>query len=323
MKKGPLNIIALSTICYLLSTAVLLGGCQDRTLYKDTELLMGTFVEVSSPDRKAAGIVFAEIKRIEELLSKYKPESEISQLNRAGKLKVSPETFFILEKAKVFWQASGGAFDITVSPLVDLWGFTDKKNSVPSEEEVKSALKLVGSDKIIFNKADNVIEFGVYGMKVDLGGIAKGYAVDCAVKKLKELGIESCLINAGGQVYCLGDKFGRPWNVAVRNPRNNNEIVASLQITDMAVATSGDYEQYFMHGNKRYSHILNPKTGYPADTNVISATVIAPEGASADALATAALVLGKEKTGALTKQFPGVKIKVIEEKDVLYNQQEG
>jgi thiamine biosynthesis lipoprotein len=195
---------------------------------------------------------------------------------------------------------------------MDTWGFSDKKYYLPNNEEIRHALSKVGFDKIIFNIDNNVVEFKIPGMKIDLGAIAKGYAVDCAVRKLKEHRIKSCLINAGGQIYCLGDKFGRPWNVAVRGARNNG-FRDYLKLKDEAVATSGDYEQYFMHKGKRYAHIFNPKTGYPADSGIVSVTVIAPDGLTADALATSIFILGKDKGLKLAKRFKDVRVEIIED----------
>lgn len=289
-----------------------LFGCQDKALHKDSRLIMGTFVEVISPEKTAKDIVFQELTRVENLLSKYKPDSEISRLNRLGKLAVSPETFYILKKSQEFWKLSDGAFDITVSGLVDLWGFTDKKYKVPEESEIKAALKFVGSQKIIFNDEKNVVEFIASGVKVDLGAIAKGYALDCALKKLKENNITSCLINIGGQIYCMGDRFGKPWKIAIQSPRGK-DFVDFLELKDAGAATSGDYEQYFVKDNARYNHILNPKTGYPANSGIISATVITNNNLAADALSTAIFVLGKEKGMELIKKFPGTKVKIIDE----------
>lgn len=297
-------------------------GCQSQNLYKNNRVMMGTFVEVISPYKEAAGIVFSEIKRIEGLLSKYKADSEVAKLNHFGKLNVSPDTFFIMKKSKEFWQASNGAFDITVAPLVDLWGFTDKKYHLPTQQEIKNTLKLIGSDKIILHDDDNMIEFKLSGMKIDLGAIAKGYALDCAADKLRKIGVKSCLINAGGQVYALGDKrphqrfwcggkFGKPWKIAIKGPRGR-DFTDYLELKDRSVATSGDYEQCFIKGKTRYSHILNPKTGYPVDSGIVSVTVIASSGLTADALATAIFVLGKEKGEELAKRFPGVEVKIIE-----------
>ena len=314
-RNSSLEFRIFTRLAFFLLFFTVLTGCQNKRLYRDNRVMMGTFVEVTSPDKNAANIVFSEIKIIESLLSKYNVGSEVSKLNKLGKFNASPETFYIIKKSKEFWQLSDGAFDITVGPLMDLWGFTEKKYYLPKEEEIKNILNLVGSDKIILQDSNNMIEFSIPGMKIDLGAIAKGYAVDCAVKKLKEKGIKSCLINAGGQVYALGDKFGRLWNIAIKDPRSK-DFIGYLELKNKSAATSGDYEQYFIKDNLRYAHILNPKTGHPADSRVISVTVIAPDGLTADALSTAIFVLGKEKGKALAKKFQDVEVKIIEEKDV-------
>lgn len=295
---------------FLILNFAFLCGCQQQVIYRDSYVVMGTFLNVSSPDKRSGEIVFREVKRIDSLLSKYIPESEISRLNKAGELAVSPDTMFILKKSREFYDATGGAFDITVAPLVDLWGFTDKDFRVPSSRQIKDALNLVGMDKIIFNDENNVVKFKLPGMKVDLGAIAKGYAVDCAVGKLKDAGIKSCVVNLGGQIYALGDRFGRPWRIAIRNPRSR-AFIGYLNLKDLAVSTSGDYEQYFLRGNKRYSHIINPKTGYPADSGILSVTVAAASGSAADALSTSIFVLGKNKIGDLAKKFSAASVKVV------------
>jgi thiamine biosynthesis lipoprotein len=277
--------------------------------------MMGTFVEVISPNRQAPNIVFNEIGRLERLLSKYIADSEISRLNQYGTSEVSLETMYILRKSKEFWLMTEGKFDITVGPLLDLWGFSQKKYRLPTERQISALMPRIGSDKIIFQDASNLVKFKVPGMKIDLGGIAKGFVLDCAVRKLKENGIKSCLINAGGQVFCLGDRFGYPWVIAIQNPRDN-DLAELLEIKNQAVATSGDYEQFFMVGNRRYSHIFNPQTGYPADSGVVSATVIAGDSLTADALSTAIFILGKEKGLKLMENFPEAKAIIVEEKDV-------
>ena len=301
MRTVPLFFIFIFLLC----------GCQQPQLHRQTQVLMGTFVEVISPDQRAADIVFSEIRRIEGMLSKYRPESEVSRLNKNGWVKASPEMFFILEKSRGFWELSAGAFDITVGPLMDLWGFTDKDFRQPTDDQIKKTLELIGTNKIILNKTDYVVKFMLPGMKIDLGAIAKGFAVDCAVRKLKDAGIASCLINAGGQIYGLGDKSGKPWKVAIRSPRGKG-FAGYLELKDQAVSTSGDYEQYFKKGKRRFFHIMNPHTGYPGDSRIISATVVAGDGLTADALSTTIVVMGKEKGLALGKKFPGVEIKLIE-----------
>lgn len=290
---------------------VLSCGCQNKQLYQDNRVMMGTFVEVISPDKQAADIVFQEIKRMESILSKYNPDSEIAKLNRAGEVTAGPDTFYILEKAYYFWQVSDGAFDVTVGPLVNLWGFSDKKYYLPDRAEIKKTLGLVGSDKISFDNSNNMVKLKLSGMKIDLGGIAKGYALDCAVKKLTANNIKSCLINLGGQIYCLGNRFGRPWRIAIQAARNSGtrEII---ELKNLGISTSGDYEQYFIIDNKRYCHILNPKTGCPAESGIKSVTVIAPSNLEADALSTAIFILGKTSGEALAKKFPQVQVKIYE-----------
>lgn len=319
------------TLCALSFT--FLSACQNEQLYTDKQIMMGTFVEVISPSKEAPQIAFREIKRIENLLSKYLPGSEISRLNKSGKARVSPETFYIIKRAKEFYQETGGAFDISVAVLVELWGFADKNYRIPSDADIKRVLNLVGSDKIILDEQNNCVEFKETGMKIDLGAIAKGYALDCAVRKLRQKGVTSCLINAGGQIYCLGtkprplsisdillhrvqDKCGLPWKVAIRSPWINsrpNNTIGCLELKDESIATSGSYEQYFIRDKKRYSHLLNPKTGYPAQSDIAQVNVIAPDGLTADALATAIFVLGQEKGRVLANKFPAAKIRIDKE----------
>ncbi|MDD5500640.1 MAG: FAD:protein FMN transferase [Candidatus Omnitrophica bacterium] len=271
--------------------------------YRNRRVLMGTFWEVTSPDKNAAKIVFDEAGRIEKLLSKYIPQSEVSRLNRKGKLKVSAETFFIIRKSKEFWRASGGAFDISVAPLADLWGFTDMHGKIPQEALIKKTLGITGSDKILLHENDNVVEFKLKGMKIDLGAIAKGYAIDLAAEKLRREGIKDCLINAGGQIYAMGDNSGSPWKVAIRNPRGK-EFSGALELKNKSVATSGDYEQFFLEDGKRYCHIIDPRSGYPVNSGIASVTVVENSALNADALSTAVFVLGEDGGKILKDKFP-------------------
>lgn len=287
-------------------------------LYREKRLAMGTFVEIISPDKRSFKIAFAEIGRIDKLLSKYNRESEISKLNYDGFIKASPETFFIVKKSIELYKNTNGAFDITIEPLMRLWGFTNKDYRIPEKEEIIKTLTLIGSEKIILDDTNQLIKFRLPGMQIDLGAIAKGYALDCAVKKLRAAGITSCLINAGGQIYCLGECFSKPWSIGIRSP-NKRIIAGSLKLKDKSVSTSGSYEQYFLKGNRRYGHILNPKTGYPADTDISSITVIAEDGLTADALSTAIFVLGKREGMKISSQFKDVQIKIIDIDNVQNN----
>ncbi len=302
----------LPTTHYLLILLIGLFGCQRQHLYKENQILMGTFVEVTSTDQRAGGIVFDEIERVENLLSKYKQNSDIWRLNKFGEARVSEETIYIIKKAKNFYKETEGAFDITVGPLLELWGFKDKKYKLPEQGDIKNTLGLIGSDKIILDEGGQYVQLQDNRMQLDLGGLAKGYALDCAVKKLKQAGIGDALLNAGGDIYCLGNKFSQPWRVAIRDPRTER-FIKDLELKDKAVATSGDYEQYFFVKDERYSHILNPKTGFPSESGVISVTVVAGDCLSADALATSIFILGKSKGEKLVKKFNAKIVNIVME----------
>jgi len=210
----------ISCIARLLAKAslLLMIGCQSQPqMFRDNRILMGTYVEVISPDRRAAVIVFDEFRRLEKLLSKYDPESEVSQLNSNGTINAGPDLFYLVTRAKEFWFATDGAFDITVGPLMSLWGFTTKQFRLPQEDEIIKILPRIGMNKVIIDQGNNTIKFNTAGMEIDLGAIGKGYAVDRAAALLKANGINSCLINAGGQIYCLGANNGKPWRVAIKD----------------------------------------------------------------------------------------------------------
>lgn len=319
---GLSKIIKNLTVTFLLLSGLTLllpdRQAQDKLLYIETRVLMGTFVKVVSPDKRAPGIVFNEIGRIEKLLSKYNPQSEVSKLNESGYLKASPETFYIINKAKEYCFATNGAFDITIEPLMRLWGLTNKQYTIPKDEQIKETLKLIGSDKIILHDKNNVIQFTLSGMKIDLGAIAKGYALDCAANKLREARVTSCLINAGGQAYCLGNYFSKPWSVGIKDP-NSNRPIGTLWLTNKSVSTSGNYRQYFLKDKKRYGHILDPRLGVPIDSKIASVTVISDQALCADALSTAVFVLGEKEGRLLEKRFKGVSIIIVEEEHVQGN----
>jgi thiamine biosynthesis lipoprotein len=163
-------------------------GCSQQAYYKDSKFLMGTVVEISCPDKQALDIAFEEIKRIDKLLNKFNPESEVSKLNATGKLQVGEDLLYVLKKAKEFYLSSNGAFDVSVGPLADIWKKAIKDNQLPSKEEIEKAKTLVGFDKVYIDEASSTVTFLKEGIEIDLGAIAAGYAVDCAIKKVLDLG---------------------------------------------------------------------------------------------------------------------------------------
>jgi len=290
-------------------TLFFISSKKEKKLYRNNRILIGTFWEVTSPNEKAAKIVFDEAERLEGLLSKYKEGSEVYNLNQKGKLRVSTETFYAIKQAKEYTLKTDGAFDITVGPLLELWGFNSRNFSIPDKNKIQAALKSVGSDKISLDPMKNLVEFKKPGVKIDLGAIAKGYALDSIAVKLKENGIKDCLVNAGGQVLALGDKFGKPWRISLKDPGKEG-LSQTLELKNQSASTSADYEQFFEKDGKRYGHIINPKTGYPVETGATKAfTVISESATEADALSTAIFVLGKDKKEELLSKFPNAIIK--------------
>lgn len=290
------------------------AGCgMHRPMHTSSQVLMGTVVEVISPYEDAGLIVFQEMKRVEQVLSYFDQHSELSRLNANGRVQAGEDLRFVLDKARQMWEQSEGAFDVSVAPLSDAWGFKGAAPEVPDDAQIKHALSLVGMDKVEV-QPDGTVAFSAGGMKIDLGGIAKGYAIDQAVAKLKERGIDSCLINCGGQVYGLGTKNSGAWKAAIRGARSER-LRGRVALRDQSASTSGDYEQFFVRGKTRYAHILDPVTGYPARSGIIAVTVVAPSALTADALSTAVFILGPEKGRKLVAKFQGAQIEDMQYDD--------
>ncbi|PIQ88787.1 MAG: thiamine biosynthesis protein ApbE [Candidatus Omnitrophica bacterium CG11_big_fil_rev_8_21_14_0_20_42_13] len=314
-KHGLSRFLLLVTGCCLLVTG--LSACSSKPYFTQTRLIMGTVVEITATDKSAIEKAFSEIERIDALMSIYNPNSEISRLNKQHELKVSPDTLYVLEKAKYFYEKTEGAFDITVGPLVKLWNIKENmykdadRIRVPAKDKIDKMLSYIGSNFIDIDAEKSIIKLQGNNLVLDLGGIAKGYAVDKAVEELKRCGVTSALVNAGGDLYCLGKKGWSYWTIGLQDPYKRNEISRKFALKNRAVATSGNYEQFFIYQNKRYSHIIDPRTGYPVDNNICSVSVFAGDCLTADVLATAIYVLGEEQGGELAKQFNDVEIKIM------------
>ncbi len=288
-----------------------LVGC-GKPLHKDSEFLMGTFVEVISRDTRAKDIVFSEFKRLEGIFDLFDEKSELHRLNLYGFLTASPELFDVLKKAKQFYERTNGAFDVTIAPLSLRWKSAIKNQEAPKDDEIKKFMGLVGFDYVYLDDKTRNVRLLKSGGSIDLGGIAKGYAVDKAIAKLRQAKIVSAIVNAGGNLYCLGDNNGAPWQAGIQDPRQERHLLSRIAVKDKGVSTSGDYEQFFIYKNKRYSHIIDPRTGYPADSGIIAATVVASDALTADALSTALIILGIDKSSELLKRFPGASAKLID-----------
>lgn len=230
----------------------------------------------------------AEIFRLDALLDRGDEDSDVSRLNNG--LPVSAETEELVMRALDIGASTGWAFDVSVAPLIDAWGFYDGKYRVPTEDELSKAMERVGGEKI-------GPDLELNGAEIDLGGIAKGYASERAAEILKNRGITSALLSLGGNVRAVGSRpDGSPWRVAVQNP-DGGDYIGVLTLADSAAVTSGDYQRYFESGGKRYHHIIDPKTGRPAESGLRSVTVVCGDAALADGLSTALFVMGLEGAG--------------------------
>ncbi|MBN1687829.1 MAG: FAD:protein FMN transferase [Candidatus Omnitrophica bacterium] len=296
-----------------LSIAVFLTGCGQMTFSKRQGLMMGTFVEIivagGTPSQRdqALEVAFQRLRELENKLNYFEAPGEIYRLNQTGYesvQQVSRETFHIVQTAKDFHNLSQGAFDVTVYPLMKLWGFFDDELNIPSVAAIESVMKQVGSDGILTDEDRSEIQFLRPGMGIDLGAIGKGFVCDDIVSVLKREGIMSALVNIGGTVFAFGKSpQGRLWRVGLRHPRDPSRTWKVVSLDHQAVSTSGDYENFFVRDGIRYAHILDPRTGYPARDS-IAVSVIAPSAVLADFLSTTLFVLGPNDAPDMARQFP-------------------
>ncbi|MFC1938741.1 FAD:protein FMN transferase [Chloroflexota bacterium] len=315
MKKACLIIVSV-----LVPLIAMLGAtsCAAPLLrkFEDTRSMMDTFVTITvyaTDEEKAEAAInsaFVRMEEIEGVASIFDEQAQASQLNRDGYLEAPSEDLRqLITKSLEYSELTGGAFDITVQPLLELWetGLWQEPEAV-QQQRINETLALVGWDKI--STQDDKIFFTKAGMKITLGGIAKGYAIDEALKVIKKMGINHALVNAGGDMATLGSKLeGEPWLIALVNPDDQTQSLVNFNIAGEAVATSGNYARYF-DPEKKAHHIINPKTGYSAQ-ECISATVIAKNATQADTLATSIFVIGPEEGVALIESLSNVECLIV------------
>ncbi len=267
-----------------------------------TDGIMGTriTVELWAEDpmkaEQAIDAVLAEMRHIDDSMSTYKPTSEVSQVNDAaanGPMHISKELFDLLKTAAEYSVITEGAFDITYASVGYLYDF--RKHQHPDEAQIAKALPAIDYRHVILDPKNQTVYFSQKGVRIDLGGIAKGYSVDRGIDVLKSLGYTRAYVGAGGDSRIIGDRFGKPWVVGIRDPRKGEgNVIARIPLVDAAISTSGDYERFFEEKGVRYHHIIDPHTGHSA-SKVRSATVIGPYATRTDGLSKTAFVLGPEK----------------------------
>lgn len=295
-------------ISLLLIVIFLIIGCNKQPLQKElsvtrTNFLMGTIVTVKvyGTDReKVADEVIDEIQRLEELMSLQIKDSEINRVNSEAGIKpvaVSADTFHVVKTAYEYAQKTAGLFDPSIGPLVNLWGIGTKNAEIPKKEEIKKAMQLVNYKNILLDEKKMTIFLSKPGMILDVGGIAKGYAADKAVEIFQHHNVSSAYVSIGGNVVVHGRKPDKSlWKIGIQDPRSERgQMMGIVSVADLAVVTSGDYERFFIRDGLRYHHILNPQTGYPVETDLISASIIGSTSLRADALSTCVFLLGTEQ----------------------------
>lgn len=302
----------------MLAIAILPCGPAAADWYARAIDLMGTRVSVElwhEDEKTAADLleqVLEEYRRIDRQMSTYRADSEVSLLNARGgteAVRVSRELFDLIGLALDLSRLSGGAFDVSYESVGYLYDFRARQR--PNRSQIDAAIAAVDYRRILIDESRQTVRFERPDMRINLGGIAKGHAVERGAKLLREAGIEHALLNAGGDTRVIGDRRGAPWIVGIRHPRQDGEFATRLPLFDEAISTSGDYERFFEEDGRRYHHILNPATGEPTET-VLSATVIGPDATMTDALSTTVFVLGTERGLELIESIEGYETIIVE-----------
>ncbi|AGC67783.1 thiamine biosynthesis lipoprotein ApbE [Thermoclostridium stercorarium subsp. stercorarium DSM 8532] len=290
--------VCLLLICFVFLTFT---ACSQAKPLKESRFLLDTLVEITIYNKNSQDVMselFDKIQAFENKFSKYAEDSEISQINNnAGTyVNVSEDTFELIEQSLYFSEISDGLFDISIGPLVDLWGINQENPRVPTQREIDLAKEKIGYRNISLNR-ENMSVSVAEGMSLDTGAIAKGFITDRLVSVLRERKIESALLNLGGNLYLYGTKpDGSDWTIGIRDPFGlQGDYMATVSLKDTSIVTSGIYERYFEADGKRYHHILNPKTGYPEDNELASVSIISPSSTMCDGLSTTCFLLGLGK----------------------------
>lgn len=279
--------------------------------YQEARRLMWTKFEIVAYGTErprlvaAANAAFEEIDRLDRQMSNYSQGSDLTHINRTAakaKVRVEKELFELLKLALDYSRTTDGTFDITVGPLMKVWGFFKGQGRLPEPNELKTVLAKTGYAHVTLDTRARTIRFDREGVELDLGGIAKGYAVDKAAEILRESGVTAALITCGSSIVAIGAPPGEPsWRVDVSNPLDPSNRLTSIELKDQALSTSGCYEKIFTLNGKTYCHIMDPRTGYPIQ-EMLSATVLTPRGVDAEVFSKALMVLGVEKAKNFVKQ---------------------
>ena len=320
------------TIAVLSLSIALSGGCRDRAsdlghvrmvervgVAMGSELRLTAWAANEAVARSAFESVFAEFERLEALMSTWRPASDVVRINAAAGVQAVPvaaEVRDVLRQARQISEWTDGTFDVTFGALTDVWKFDhDQDNSIPTAEAIRARLPLIDYRQIEIDDRAGTVFLKRKGMKIHLGGIGKGYAVERALTIVRRAGLQDFMIQAGGDLYVGGHKDGRPWRLGINDPRGpEGKSFATIDLTDSTFSTSGDYARFFIKDGVRYHHILDPATGQPARL-CRSVTIVAESPVLADAVAKGVFILGPEKGMALVERLPKLEAVIVTAKN--------
>jgi thiamine biosynthesis lipoprotein len=312
-------ISAMRIQSFLLALALLLPCVNAQAeWFKESRGIMGTNIDVDILDSDvihAKGCieeVMGEMEHINREMSPYIQTSELYRINLlAAKqpVKISQELFDLIQRSFYFSDISHGAFDITFASIGYRYDY--RKHIKPTDAQIKAALKEINYHHIKLDPTNRTIRFDMAGVRIDLGGIAKGYAVDKSIDLLRKCGIKDAMVTAGGDSRIIGDHDGRPWMIGIKDPRNKKDSIVAIPLVNTAISTSGDYERYFIKNGVRYHHILNPRTGKSVHSTR-SVTIIGPDATTTDGLSTTIFVMGPKDGMALVEKLKGIDAVIID-----------
>ncbi|MCF6460598.1 FAD:protein FMN transferase [Clostridium sp. Cult3] len=324
-----------ATLVLFTIISLLITGCTNNKSESltQTEFLMDTVINIKiydKQDKKILDMAIDRLKEIEDRMSGTIENSDVSKINENAGIKpvqVHEEVYYVIEKAKYFAEISQGAYEPTIGPLVELWNITGsdekERDILPSKEQIEEKKALVDYNDLEL-LGDNFVYLKRKGMKLDLGGIVKGYAADEVKRIFVENGVESAIIDLGGNVYALGEKpDGDPWKIGIQDPFSvTGNYIGIINVKDKSIVTSGDYERYFMYKGERYHHIIDAQTGYPSKNEVSGISIISDKSIDGDALSTALFVLGIDEGTKLAKQLEDIDLLFITKQNEVYIQEE-
>ncbi|BDR72131.1 FAD:protein FMN transferase [Clostridium tetani] len=309
MKKKSLIYLVIFSLIFML-----VGCNKEEKVTTKENYLLDTLIQLKvygKNSEKATNEAMDAISDIDDIMSPTKPTSDVVKINNsAGKdfVKINENTLEVIKTSIKYSKLSKGNFDITVGPLVKLWGIGTENARVPSKEEIDAALKLINYENVLIDEENKSVKLKSPKEAVDLGGIAKGFAGDKAREILENKGIKSAYLNLGGNIVTIGNKTdGTPWNIGIQDPLSDRgEYFGIVRVSNKSVVSSGNYERFFIKDNKRYHHILNTKTGYPSESGILSSTIISNKSIDGDALSTITFILGLEKSMEIIENIDGV-----------------